>query len=250
MKGKSVGSSGARSPRRAVKVPRKRPAKAQSGAGKILDTAERLFSRLGFDSVSMNEIAGSAGVSKANIFHHFSSKKDLYIAVVRRCLADCAEEIACAMNGGGGFEDQLRSFARSHLDRLFIRERVTRLISRGLLEGGESMGRDLAEKVLGDHFGRLVSVIIGGRKTGKLRPGADPAMAAILLVSANLFYFESRSLFRHFPFVDFGDDKDMYSRKLMDILLNGILEPTTKAKPTAKRASKKTSRVVPGKRVA
>lgn len=248
MEKKSGARRGAKAAGAAGKTPRKPAAKAQSGAGKILDTAERLFAKEGFDSVSMNEIASSAGVSKANIFHHFSSKKDLYIAVVRRCLADCAEEITCAMNGAANFEDQLRVIARKHLDRLFIRERVTRLISRGLLEGGESMGRDLAEKVLGDHFGGLVNIIIGGRKTGELRAGADPAMAAILLVSANLFYFESRSLFRHFPFVDFGDDKDKYSRKLMDILLNGILKPASEAKPAGKKASRKTSRVVPGKR--
>ena len=234
----------------AAKEPAKPEARAHSGAGKILDTAERLFSKKGFDSVSMNEIALASGASKANIFHHFSSKKDLYIAVVRRCMADCAEEITCAMNGAGSLEGQLRILARKHLDRLFIRERVTRLISRGLLEGGESMGRDLAEKVLGDHFGRLVNVIIGGRKTGVLRPGADPAMAAILLVSANLFYFQSRSLFRHFPSVDFGDDKDRYSEKLMDILLNGILKPGSGKKPVAKKVSKKTGGRVPGKRVA
>jgi len=68
-------------------------------------------------------------------------------------------------------------------------------------------------------------------------------------VSANLFYFESRSHFRHFPFVDFGDDKDRYSEKLMDILLNGILKPGSGKKPAGKKVSKKTSRAVPGKRV-
>lgn len=249
MEKKSGARRGAKAAGLAGKGPGKPVAKAQSGAGKILDTAERLFSKKGFDSVSMNEIASAAGASKANIFHHFSSKKDLYIAVVRRCMHDCAEEITCAMNGAGSFEEQLRLLARSHLDRLFIRERVTKLISRGLLEGGDSMGRDLAEKAIGDRFGMLVNVIIGGRKTGALRPGADPAMAAILLVSANLFYFQSRSLFRHFPSVDFGDDKDRYSEKLMDILLNGILKPGSGAKPAAKKVSKKTSRVVPGKRV-
>lgn len=227
----------------------KAASKAQSGAGKILDTAERLFAKKGFDSVSMNEIARVAGASKANIFHHFSSKNDLYIAVVRRCMSECAEEITCAMNGGGGFEGQLKALARAHLERLFIRERVTRLISRGLLEGGESMGRDLAEKVLGDHFGKLVNLIIGGGETGQLRPGADPAMAAILLVSANLFYFESRSLFRHFPYVDFGDDKDRYSQKLMDILLNGILKPAPGKKPGAKKLSKKPRAALKGKKV-
>lgn len=248
MEKKSAAQRGAKAVGRSVIKPATPAAKAHSGAGKILDTAERLFAKQGFDAVSMNDIARVAGASKANIFHHFSSKKDLYIAVVRRCMADCAEELPDALNGAGSFDEQLRLFARSHLDRLFIRERVTKLISRGLLEGGDSMGRDLAEKAIGDRFGMLVNVIIGGRKTGALRPGADPAMAAILLVSANLFYFQSRSLFRHFPSVDFGDDKDRYSAKLMDILLNGILKPGSGTKPVARKGSKKTSKGVPGKR--
>jgi len=249
MENRPVARKGAKAAGQAGKKPSKPAVKAQSGAGKILDTAERLFAKKGFDSVSMNEIASAAGASKANIFHHFSSKKDLYIAVVRRCMADCSEEITCAMNGAGNFEERLRLLAKSHLDRLFIRERMTRLISRGLLEGGESMGRDLAEKVLGGNFSRLVNIIIEGRKTGVLRPGADPAMAAILLVSANLFYFQSRGVFRHFPSVDFGDDRDIYSEKLMDILLNGILKPGSGKKPTGKEVVKKTSRAVPGKKV-
>lgn len=239
MEKKSGARRGAKTPALAKKKPKTLKTGAFSGAGKILDTAERLFAKKGFDSVSMNDIAHAAGASKANIFHHFGSKKDLYIAVVRRCMSDCADELTCALNGAGSFEERLRAFARGHLDRLFIRERVTRLISRGLLEGGESMGRDLAEKVVGDHFGSLVNVIIGGHKTDVLRPGVDPAMAAILLVSSNMFYFESRSLFRHFPSVDFGDDKDRYSEKLMDILLNGILKPGASPKREAKRVLRK-----------
>lgn len=210
-----------------------------SGAGKILDTAERLFAKKGFASVSMNEIANAAGASKANIFHHFGSKKDLYIAVARRCMSDCADEMTCALNGAAGFEERLRAFARGHLDRLFTRARVTRLISRALLEEGERLGRDLAEKVLCENFSRLVNVITEGYQTGALRREADPAMAAILLVSANLFFFESRSVFRHFPSVDFGDDPDMYSEKLMDILFNGILKPAVPPKREAGRVSRK-----------
>ncbi len=239
MEKKSGARGGVKTAALANKKPKSLKTPAFSGAGKILDTAERLFSKKGFDSVSMNEIARAAGASKANIFHHFGSKKDLYIAVVRRCMSDCADEMTCALNGATGFEERLRAFARGHLDRLFTRERVTRLISRALLDGGERLGRDLAEKVLCENFSRLVNVIVEGAQTGALRREADPAMAAILLVSANLFFFESRSVFRHFPSVDFGDDRDRYSEKLMDILLNGILKPGAEPKRDAKRVSRK-----------
>ena len=39
----------------------------------ILDAAVNLFSVHGYDGVSMRRIAEAAGVSKANIYHHFAS---------------------------------------------------------------------------------------------------------------------------------------------------------------------------------
>ena len=50
---------------------------------RILEAAESLFSERGFDAVSMSDIAAAAGVCKANVFHHFTSKNELYIAVLR-----------------------------------------------------------------------------------------------------------------------------------------------------------------------
>jgi TetR/AcrR family transcriptional regulator len=61
------------------------------GAERILAAAEELFAKEGFDAVSMNAIADKAGVSKANVFHHFKSKNDLYLAVIKQaCQQACA----------------------------------------------------------------------------------------------------------------------------------------------------------------
>ncbi len=46
-----------------------------------------LFSVHGYDGVSMRRIADAAGVSKANIYHHFASKEALYFAIMRRSAA-------------------------------------------------------------------------------------------------------------------------------------------------------------------
>ena len=51
------------------------PASADSGPGsraKILDTAEALFSRRGFNGVSLREVADRAGLGKSSLFHHFA----------------------------------------------------------------------------------------------------------------------------------------------------------------------------------
>ena len=60
---------------------------------RILATAEALFAEQGFDAVSMNAIGVAAGVSKANVFHHFTCKNDLYIAVLRHACRDATQHL-------------------------------------------------------------------------------------------------------------------------------------------------------------
>ena len=48
-----------------------------AGENAILEAAVRLFSRHGFEGVSMRAVANEAGVSKSNIYHHFASKEAL-----------------------------------------------------------------------------------------------------------------------------------------------------------------------------
>ena len=49
----------------------------------ILTCAYRLFHRLGFNRVSMDEIATAAGVTKRTLYFHFRSKDDLMAAASR-----------------------------------------------------------------------------------------------------------------------------------------------------------------------
>lgn len=55
----------------------------------ILDAAGRLLARVGFEAMSMDDIAAEVGVAKGSLYRHFSSKERLGAAVLRRlvCLA-------------------------------------------------------------------------------------------------------------------------------------------------------------------
>lgn len=67
-----------------------RPAKAKeapaviSKRDRILDAAESLFSKAGFDGVSMRDIAAEAGVGLPLIVYHFQNKQNLYRALFKR----------------------------------------------------------------------------------------------------------------------------------------------------------------------
>jgi AcrR family transcriptional regulator len=49
---------------------------------KLLDKAEELFWKYGYTSVSVDQIAKEAGISKMTIYKHFHSKEELFIEVL------------------------------------------------------------------------------------------------------------------------------------------------------------------------
>ena len=52
---------------------------------KILDACFNVFACHGYANTSTTMLAEAAGISKALIFHHFNSKKELYLSVLDRC---------------------------------------------------------------------------------------------------------------------------------------------------------------------
>ena len=64
----------------------------------ILKVATQLFARRGYDGVSIREIADASGILGASLYHHFSSKQELYIeahaAALEHALVRMRQEIA------------------------------------------------------------------------------------------------------------------------------------------------------------
>jgi len=199
------------------------PAPGADAAGRILAAAKDLFADAGFNTVSMNAIAERAGVSKANIFHHFKSKNALYLEVLKTACSESSPHIDRLGNGSGTLVERLRDFSEAHLANILRDEKITRLIQRDLVENGPQRGREFAEQVFGQNFARLVGILRAGQENGELRKGIDPAMLTTLLIGADVFFFQSREVLRHFPDVSFTDTPESYSAMLVDILLRGIL---------------------------
>jgi AcrR family transcriptional regulator len=49
---------------------------------KIIETAEKLFFENNYEEVSMSKIAKEVGIAKGTLYLYFSSKKDLYYAII------------------------------------------------------------------------------------------------------------------------------------------------------------------------
>lgn len=194
-----------------------------SSTGRILAAAEALFAQHGYDAVSMNAIAVRAGVSKANIFHHFSSKNALYLAVLQAACKESCERLERLEGGEGSFVERLCAFSQNHLEAMLGHAQVARLVLRDMLDKGPEHHRTLAEQVFGKNFSKLVEIIRLGQAREELRKDIDPAAVAVMLIAANIYFFQARETLRHLPDVDFADDPMSYNRKMMQVMLSGLL---------------------------
>jgi TetR/AcrR family transcriptional regulator len=197
----------------------------QQSAGEkaILDAAVRLFSENGFDGVSMRRIAEAAGVSKANIYHHFVSKEALYLAILRVSAQNLAALVEDLAEGEGDFEVRLRAFARAHMEHLFANATTLRLVLREAFSGDENKSRLVVNKVVGGIFKRIIGIFRAGQEAGILRADLDPGLCATMVLGGDLFFFQAQGVLRHIPEAGFANDSIGYSQQMADVMLNGML---------------------------
>lgn len=215
------------------------PRPAAGGARRIREVAERLFAERGYDATSVTAIAREAQVSKANVFHHFGSKRALYLAALREACEQIAELLTPAGAGETSVRGRLERFLAGHLAHVQERAGLTRLVLRELLEPDHDGARELAEQALGQGFGQLVALIQEGQQAGVLRAGIDPAVAAVVMIGANIFFFQSRPVLRHLPEVSFADDPDRYNAGVAELLFIGLEPPDGHDRPSTAQERKR-----------
>jgi AcrR family transcriptional regulator len=59
----------------------------------ILDAANLLFAERAYDDVSIEDIAGAAGVTRGLVHHYFGGRNDVYIALLQRLGAQREEQL-------------------------------------------------------------------------------------------------------------------------------------------------------------
>jgi len=83
----------------------------------VLEAAREEFARSGFHGGSTDAIARAAGISQPYLFRLFGSKKELYVASVRRCFRRTLETMQSAAEGLRG-EPALEAMGSAYGDLL------------------------------------------------------------------------------------------------------------------------------------
>jgi AcrR family transcriptional regulator len=106
--------------------------KADDTRGRIVETAEALFRRLGFAKTAVADIAAELKMSPANVYRFFSSKHAIVEAICHRCLSELEDKAwAVARSRGSAAERLERLFLEIltyHKENLLTDQRVNDMV--------------------------------------------------------------------------------------------------------------------------
>lgn len=91
-----------KAPTPARRATRRGAARTNASKVRLLDAAEALFARHGYNGVSIRDIAGAARANISSVYYHFGSKQNLLEAVCRRRMLPVVAERASAMAAADG----------------------------------------------------------------------------------------------------------------------------------------------------
>src|ERR687885_2023915 len=100
----------------------------------ILESALEVFSRHGYNGASIDEIAQAAGISKALIYEHFPSKKDLHVSLLERHVQEIFTRLAQTADTDEPGEVRLRNGVDAFFEWVETNREAFRLLFRDTFE--------------------------------------------------------------------------------------------------------------------
>lgn len=158
----------------------------------IVEVATKLFARQGYEGTTTRQIAEAAEVNEAIIFRHFTTKEDLYWAVIEdQCRMRAGrEKLEQALGSGQNDEQIFTSIASEFLSRDAT---LPRLLLFSALERHEVSQRFFKVhvasyyEILGDYIRRRI-------EDGAFRD-VDPILAARSFFGMLVYHFQVQELF-------------------------------------------------------
>ncbi len=193
-----------------------------SGRERLLIAASREFSEVGFSAASIATIALKAGVGKSTVFHHFASKDELYLAVINQAAQEFGQQLDAVLSVSQDPLQTLENFQARHLEHIERNAEIARLVLRELLEPGSERAVSLVRDVLSANFSRLSGFIAEAADRGLIRKDVEPASAALLMLSANVLFFQARQVLAHLPGFELADKPADWTGCVADIVFHGI----------------------------
>ncbi|MBL0373783.1 TetR family transcriptional regulator C-terminal domain-containing protein [Rhizobium sp. KVB221] len=188
----------------------------------IIKAGIEIFARKGFDGTRIAEIAEASGLPKANVYYYFSSKEEIYTAVIAHLIAGWDDALK-HISPDSEPADAFRAYIRAKLD--YTRKNVAeaRLFASEIIQGARFLKKKDREHMR-EVTDVRVKVVENWIAAGKMI-AVDPRHLFIMLWAATQYYAQFEPLAAD----ALGktrlklEDYDKAATTIADTVLRGIL---------------------------
>jgi AcrR family transcriptional regulator len=141
----------------------------------VIERAAQVFARRGYDQTSVPELAEALGQATGGIYHYFSGKEGLLIAICDQLMEPLLAEAEELLATDAPASEQLRDLVRrwvanvvAHQDHMLVFQQERHLIDHG------SQWREVRESR--KRFERLVEDVLARARAETAGPAVDPRL--------------------------------------------------------------------------
>jgi AcrR family transcriptional regulator len=159
---------------------------------RLIHAATKLWSKRGFDAVTVEEICTEAGVGRTTFYLHFESKERLLASLAGATAAGVTADLE-DVRASESLDQQLDAFVRGVVRRM---EDVPRSLVQLVIQSQRvaAMHIDAVQRAESTSFGDILrGILADARRRGELRRGADPAELGEILGALTMDAIETWS---------------------------------------------------------
>ena len=188
--------------------------------GEIVAAALATFADRGYAATKLEDVAAAAGISKGTIYLYFSTKEELFRAVVRQAVLPNLEAAEGQFaSHTGSCADLLRILARRFL--ALLDSDITAVPKLVVAESGNfpAIAQFYADAVLRRAFALVEGILTRGMERGEFRRMDVHAVLPLFAAPFLLLALWKHSLGRH---TDLTFDPRAVAEAHLDVLLRGL----------------------------
>ena len=163
----------------------------------IMNVAEKLFCRFGFNKISMDRIAKESKHAKGSVYYHFSSKLNLMNSILESELEKIRTDLLAIINDNTMSEpEKIKRYALVRMESMNNRYSYHNVLKNRVLESGDKQLMECFSKVhdalVTWEKEQLTAIIVSGKNKGVFRPEIDASKyvnSLIMMLSSLEFPF-------------------------------------------------------------
>lgn len=200
---------------------------------KIIDAAIEVFAQKGKHGARMEEVAALAGVNKAMVYYYFSTKENLFKAVIDKIQTEqfnsVADKIEYIVNHFKSPKDKLTECIRAHFDTVSKSSSFAKILMEALANNPEYI-HETMERILKERHSQIhksLEEILREGVERKLFRQVDPLQTQISIMGMNLAYFMGMPIGKAMLDCPCAGEEEEFRKQriesVIDLILNGLM---------------------------